>query len=100
MSFNAEQRRQLAPLWERMLAHPFLVETCAGSVADAKFARWMRQDYLFVERGVHFRAALPARAPRRHHDALAKSVDALRRASWRGRFGNCKALCDSSWLRV
>ena len=78
MSFTAEQRKRLAPLWERMLVHPFLLETRAGTIADDTFARWMRQDYLFVEQGVHFLAALLARAPRRHRDALADAVDALR----------------------
>jgi thiaminase len=79
VSVSAEQRQRLAPLWERMLAHPFLLETRNGTIADDTFARWMRQDYLFVEQGVHFLAALLARAPVRHRDPLAESIDALRK---------------------
>jgi thiaminase/transcriptional activator TenA len=79
LSFSAEQRERLAPLWERMLAHPFLLETRDGTIDDETFARWMRQDYLFVEQGVQFLAALLARAPARHRDALADSIDALRK---------------------
>ena len=76
--FSADERERLADLWERMLAHPFLLETRAGTIEDETFARWMRQDYLFVEQGVHFLAALLARAPKPHRDALADAVDALR----------------------
>jgi len=79
VSFSAEQRQRLAPLWERMLAHPFLVQTCDGIIADETFARWMRQDYLFVAQGVRFLAALLARAPARHRDPLAESIEALRK---------------------
>jgi thiaminase len=79
LSFTAEQRERLAPLWERMLAHPFLLETRDGTIDDETFGRWMRQDCLFVEQGVHFLAALLARAPARHRDALADSIDALRK---------------------
>jgi thiaminase/transcriptional activator TenA len=78
-SFSAEQRRRLAPLWRGMLAHPFLLETRDGTIADETFARWMRQDYLFVEQSVHFLGALLARAPKRHRDPLAEAIDALRR---------------------
>ena len=78
MSFSAEQRERLAPLWDVMLAHPFLLQTRDGTIADETFARWMRQDYLFVEQGVHFLAALLARAPRRHRDALTDAISALR----------------------
>jgi thiaminase len=78
MSFTAEQSERVADLWLRMLAHPFLMRTRDGTIADVIFARWMRQDYLFVAQGVHFLAALLARAPARHRDPLAESIDALR----------------------
>ena len=79
MSFSGEQRERLAPLWDVMLAHPFMLQTRDGTIADDTFARWMRQDYLFVEHGVHFLGALLARAPRRHRDALADAIAALRK---------------------
>jgi formylaminopyrimidine deformylase / aminopyrimidine aminohydrolase len=79
MSFTAEQSERVADLWLRMLSHPFLVQTRDGTIGDDTFARWMRQDYLFVAQGVHFLAALLARAPERHRDSLADAVDALRK---------------------
>lgn len=77
MSFTAEQRERLEELWQRMLAHPFLLETRDGTISDETFARWMRQDYLFVEQGVHFLGALLARAPERHREALATAISGL-----------------------
>ncbi len=77
MSFSAEQRECLAGLWERMLAHPFLLQTRDGTITDETFGRWMRQDYLFVEQGVHFLAALLARAPKRHREPLCEAINAL-----------------------
>jgi hypothetical protein len=56
-----------------------LLETRDGTIADETFARWMRQDYLFVEQSVQFLGALLARARKRHRDPLAEAIDALRR---------------------
>lgn len=77
MGFSAEQIERLRPLWDRMLAHPFLVETRDGTIADATFATWMRQDYLFVEAAIPFVSALLAKAPREHWEPLAKVIQAL-----------------------
>ena len=78
MSFVSEERGRLEPLWRSMLEHPFLLQTRDGTIANETFARWMRQDYLFVEQDVCFLAALLARAPGRHRDPLADAIDALR----------------------
>lgn len=78
MPFTADQRERLAGLWDRMLAQPFLIHTREGTISDDTFARWMRQDYLFVEQGVHFLAMLLARAPKRHRDPLGDALDGLR----------------------
>ena len=77
MSFSAEQRERLAPLWKPMLAPPCLTETRDGTISDETFGRWMRQDYLFVEAGVHFLGALLARAPERHRQPLATAINGL-----------------------
>lgn len=77
MSFCRDQLERVRPLWERMLRHPFLIQTRDGTIPDATFARWMRQDYLFVEAAIPFLAALLARAPRAHWDALHMSIGAL-----------------------
>src|SRR5918998_3990430 len=79
MSFTADEGRRVAALWERLLAHPFLMETRDGTISDETFSRWIRQDYLFVEHGLRFLAALLARAPKRHRDPLGDAINGLRK---------------------
>ena len=77
MSFIAEQDARLAPLWEAVREHPFLLRTRDGTIPDETFAVWMRQDYLFVEAAIPFIAALLPRAPREHWSALSGVITAL-----------------------
>ncbi len=76
-SFCAAQLSRLKPLWDKMLGHRFLLQTRAGTIADETFARWMRQDYLFVEAAIPFMAALLSRAPRHHWKPLGDAIAAL-----------------------
>ncbi|MFO7768802.1 MAG: hypothetical protein R6W82_07585 [bacterium] len=66
MSFTREMLERHEPLWDRMLSHPFLLETRDGTIGDETFANWMKQDYLFVEAAIPFIAALIPKAPRDH----------------------------------
>ena len=66
MSFTHRMLTEHGALWERMLAHPFLLATRDGTVADETFANWMKQDYLFVEAAIPFIAAMIPKAPRDH----------------------------------
>lgn len=77
MGFCREQLERLRPLWDRMLRHPFLLETRDGTIARETFATWMAQDYLFVEAAVPFLGALIARAPRKHREPLSEAIAAL-----------------------
>jgi len=77
VSFCHDQLARLAPLWETMLRHPFLLETRDGTISDERFAIWMRQDYLFVEAAIPFIAALIPRAPREHWGPHAGVVTAF-----------------------
>lgn len=77
MSFCREQLDRLRPLWDRMLSHGFLRQTRDGTIPDAVFAVWMRQDYLFVEAAIPFLAALIPKAPPRHWGPLAGAIAAL-----------------------
>lgn len=77
MEFCADLLARMSPLWARLLDHPFLLETRDGSLPDATFARWMRQDYLFVDAAIPFTGALLARAPAAHRLPLAKAVTAF-----------------------
>ena len=36
------------PLWDQQLQHPFVVGIGAGSLPEDTFARWVRQDYLYL----------------------------------------------------
>jgi thiaminase/transcriptional activator TenA len=77
MEFCTEQLERHSSLWRRMLDHPFLAATRDGAIADETFARWMRQDYLFVEAAIPFIAALIPQAPRAHWQPLAGAITAL-----------------------
>lgn len=63
MGFAAEQLERLRTDWDRMLSHPFLLETRDGTIPFETFATWLRQDYLFVEAAVPFIALLIPKAP-------------------------------------
>jgi len=63
MGFAAQQLKRLRGDWERMLRHPFLIETRDGTIPFETFATWLRQDYLFVEAAVPFIALLIPKAP-------------------------------------
>jgi thiaminase/transcriptional activator TenA len=77
MGFSAEQLARLDSLWDLMLRHPFLLETRDGTISDERFARWMQQDYLFVEAAVPFLTALRRNAPPEHQEPLSGAIEAL-----------------------
>ena len=77
MSFCETQLDRLAPLWERMLSHPFLVQTRDGTIPHDTFASWMRQDYLFVEAAIPFLAALIPKGPASHWEPMTQAIGAL-----------------------
>ena len=77
MSFCETQRTRLAPLWDRMLSHPFLLQTRDGTIPHETFASWMRQDYLFVEAAIPFLAALIPKGPASHWEPMTQAIGAL-----------------------
>lgn len=77
MGFCDRQLDRLQPLWRQMLEHPFLIEARDGTLDEAVFASWLRQDYLFVRAALPFQGALLARAPLRERDAHAGAIGAL-----------------------
>jgi thiaminase len=62
-----------------MLSHRFLTQTRDGTIPDEIFATWMRQDFLFVEAAIPFIAALLAKAPREHWEALSGVIPAFQK---------------------
>jgi thiaminase len=62
-----------------MLSHRFLIQTRDGTLPRETFATWMRQDYLFVEAAIPFIAALLAKAPREHWEALSGIIPAFQK---------------------
>ncbi len=79
MNFCVAQLQAVRPLWDRMVSHPFLLQTRDGTIPDGIFGRWMRQDYLFVEAAIPFMAALLAKGPERHRGPLAEVITALQK---------------------
>ncbi len=77
MSFCEDQLARSSRIWEKMLRHPFLLETRDGTIARETFANWMQQDYLFVEAAIPFIAALMPKAPEGHRKALAQVLPVL-----------------------
>lgn len=58
-----ELRSRADPIWQRIFAHPFVVELYAGSLPMEKFRYYLLQDYNYL---VNFAKALSlaaARAP-------------------------------------
>ncbi len=79
MSFSQQQLAAVRPLWNRMLAHPFLLQTRDGRIPREVFSTWMRQDYLFVEAAIPFMAALLAKGPKEHWEPLSGGITALQK---------------------
>ncbi len=77
MSFAREQIERVRPLWDRMTSHPFLIQTRDGTIPDDTFARWMQQDYLFVEAAIPFIAAMIPTGPREHWEGHAGIISAF-----------------------
>lgn len=79
MPFTDQQLDRLAPLWDEMLSHPFLIQTRDGEIPDQVFATWMQQDYLFVEAAIPFMAALMPKGPKEHWEPLGGVIQALQK---------------------
>ena len=78
MSRSAELRAAAAPAWDASLAHPFVRGLGDGSLDEAAFRFYIRQDYLFLIDYGRLLSLGAARAPRvewmRRFAALASSV--------------------------
>jgi thiaminase len=77
MSFTDSLLERNAALWQRMLDHPFLIQTRDGVISDEVFANWMRQDYLFVEAAIPMMGVLIAKAPTHHRKTLNDAIGGL-----------------------
>ena len=70
--FVAELRRELDPLWESILAHPFVRGIADGTIARRRFSFYLRQDYIYL---IDFSRVLAIAC------AKAESLDEMRRFS-------------------
>lgn len=64
-------------LWTAATRHPFLDAVRDGTITDAAFDKWLRQDALFVADLLIFQARLLARAPRAGQRVLVGGCAAL-----------------------
>lgn len=56
--------RAALPIWEAQLAHPFVRGIGTGELEEERFARWVRQDYLYLKEFARVFAWAAAKADR------------------------------------
>jgi thiaminase/transcriptional activator TenA len=61
--FSAQLRREAGDVWRAQHEHPFVLGVADGSLAVERFARYVRQDYLFLVDYARVLALGTARAP-------------------------------------
>ena len=62
MSLTGRLRERAAEVWERECAHPFVQGLGDGTLDEARFRVWLRQDYLFLAEYARVVALAAARA--------------------------------------
>jgi thiaminase/transcriptional activator TenA len=77
MNFSADLLQSVQPQWTTMLAHPFLQQTAAGTLAPGRFEAWLRQDYVFVREEIGVIGGMLAKAPLEHHRLVGNFIPAL-----------------------
>lgn len=63
MSLSEELRSSVGPLWEKTVAHPFVIELGDGTLPQEKFRVYFQQDHLFLRDWIALMCAAVARAP-------------------------------------
>jgi thiaminase (transcriptional activator TenA) len=61
--FSDELHRAADPIWRAQHEHPFVLGIADGSLSIERFARWIRQDYLFLIEYCRLFALAAARSP-------------------------------------
>lgn len=77
MSFTTTLLDDHQTLWQANLGHRFLAETRDGTIDDTVFARWLRQDYRFVEAACPMLGVLISKAPASHREPLTDALSGL-----------------------
>ena len=77
ITFQEQLLKQTETIWQKMLNHRFLKMTADGSISEATFKTWMRQDYIFVREAIPFIAGLLAKAPLELRPNLTQVLPAL-----------------------
>lgn len=63
MPFTDRLERVAEPIWDDTLDHPMVAQLGAGTLDEAPFRHWVRQDYVFLENYCRLFAHGAARAP-------------------------------------
>ena len=64
MAFTDTLYEAASPIWEAQLEHPFVQGIGDGTLSEEKFARWVRQDYLYLKEFARLFAWGAAKSPR------------------------------------
>lgn len=64
MSLSEDLRRDALPLWDSQLEHPFVRGLGDGTLEEARFKRWVLQDYLYLREYARVFAWAAAKADR------------------------------------
>jgi thiaminase/transcriptional activator TenA len=67
MTFTAGLWQSIAPIYDAILAHPFIQELTDGSLSRERFAFYMKQDALYLQDFSRTLATIGARAPQPAH---------------------------------
>ncbi len=77
MGFVSDMHRKYEKEWQDMLEEPFLEETAAGTIPDARFAHWLKQDFLFVREAIPVLALMIPKAPVSERKPLSDAISGL-----------------------
>ena len=63
MALSEELKRNVVPLWEKTVTHPFVMELGDGTLPEGKFRIYFEQDHLFMRDWIALMCGGVARAP-------------------------------------
>lgn len=97
MGVAEELRGRAGPIWERIVAHPFVVEVYRGDLPMEKFKYYLLQDYYYL---IHFTKALALAAAKAPDVSSMKLALSLAYGTVTGEMANYEALLREVGLSI